>query len=103
MLRFGETDRTRSGWVRRTQCSRARMPQVPPTYPLVCVSQGGRDGLVLQGDSLLGLDHHCRQHFLNFFPLPLGQGSFGPTLRVVEVEAVGSVVEILTPSFFMIS
>jgi hypothetical protein len=25
------------------------------------------------------LQSHCRQHFLNFLPLPHGQGSLGPT------------------------
>lgn len=60
-------------------------------------SRQSRDG------SRRGADLHCRQHFLNFFPLPPGRGSFGRTLRVVEVDAAGSVACILAPAFFTIS
>jgi hypothetical protein len=38
--------------------------------PLVCVSQDGRGGPILCGDSLLGSGDHRRQRFLNFFSLP---------------------------------
>jgi hypothetical protein len=44
------------------------------------MTQVRRPGHVLQGDSLLVSGDHCRQHFLNFFPLPQGHGSLGPSL-----------------------
>ena len=31
-----------------------------------------------------GVGRHCKQHFLYFFPLPQGQGSFRPTLGAIR-------------------
>jgi hypothetical protein len=54
----------------------AHQEEVAAAHP----SQPGAQLLGIDGGAVWLLRHHRRQHFLYFFPLPHGHGSFRPTL-----------------------
>jgi hypothetical protein len=47
------------------------------------------EGLFVGNGPFIGLANQCKQHFLNFLPLPQGQGSLRPTFGSLRMAVAG--------------